>query len=435
MRLKIFTFSFLLLLANTAFAQWIVDSVSMGSASANDQFYRMDNLGAVKSENNRNWHIAFSMSPSDSGSVWANHNTGNSFVKVYNIHKTYAQWASVTLADTATANLCYNYDKGWHQGAFNDLPRPSVFGFGWGTYNMTSHNVIGDSMFIVKADTSFYKVYIHSLISVPMDWDIEVENFATGISYRDTISRGTVYANKNFAYYNLATGTELDREPAKTTWDFVFNRYNTLASIGGPFIPYSVIGVLSNKGVNVVKVNPVHVDSAFAHYDNYVYPWPSNSKMISGIGYDWKVPPAGPPPATWSIPDSMSYFVQNSASPIIYQLQFLGYSGSGSGNILFRKRSFDPTSITDVNSAISSYNFYPNPATQTIHCMLQSKEHSSATWTISDMTGKIVLHTPIALQLGINGYQLSIAHLQSGNYIISIHGNKINVSEKLVVSK
>ena len=86
-----------------------------------------------------------------------------------------------------------------------------------------------------------------------MDYAISVENLNGGPLMTDTISRGTKYADRNFAYYNLATGVDSNREPAKPTWDLVFNRYNTLATQGSVTIPYPVIGALSNKTIKVSK--------------------------------------------------------------------------------------------------------------------------------------------------------------------------------------
>ena len=436
MKRIIFTLITVLSIVNMASAQWSSDSVLMGAGSANDVFYSLKN-GTVKTENNKNWHLAFSMSPSDSGSIWANHNVGNSYVTVYNIHKTYAQWSSVTIADTVGSSVCYNYDKGWFQGALNDLPRPSIFSFGWGTYNLTSHNVIGDSMFIVKADTNYYKVFIHSLISVPMDYAISVENLNGGTLMTDTISRGTKYADRNFAYYNLATGIDSNREPAKPTWDLVFNRYNTLATQGSVTIPYPVIGALSNKTIKVSKANMIHVDSALANLWNlgdYVFPWPADSSKISGVGYDWKTPPAGPPPAGWVVPDSVSYFIEDYPGSC-YQLQFTGYSGSGTGKIYLRKRLVAPVLVNDINSSLSQYEFFPNPVQNQLSIILDSKDNTQANLSIIALNGQVVFAQPVKINQGFNNYTINTSSFSNGHYIISLNGKNIKVNQKITISK
>ena len=426
------TMTAILFMANLASAQCIIDSVKMGPASGNDVFYSLAN-GSVKTEPNKNWHLAFSMSPSDSAAIWANHNAGNSFVKVFNIHKPFSQWSTVTLADTG-ATLCYNYDKGWSQGALNDLPRPSVFSFGWGTYDLVSHNVNGDSMFIVKADTAYYKVFVHQLLSTTMDYIISVENLNGGTTIMDTVSRGTAYTDRNFAYYNLATMTDLNREPSKTAWDIVFNRYNTLATLGTVTTQYPVIGALSNKGVKVSRVPMVHVDTAYAQYPAYTNPWPANSNIISNVGYDWKTPPAGPPPATWTIPDSLSYFIQDKPGNL-YQLQFTGYSGSGSGTIYLGKRLVEPVAVNDVLSTIASYQYYPNPVQNDINIILNSKETSVANLVLTSLSGQILKSSSIKINQGLNNYVINIAALAKGNYLLSVKGNNININQTISVVK
>ena len=47
---------------------WVNDSVSMGTGSGNDVYYSMS-TGTVKSENNKNWHLAFSMKAGDSSAI------------------------------------------------------------------------------------------------------------------------------------------------------------------------------------------------------------------------------------------------------------------------------------------------------------------------------------------------------------------------------
>ncbi|HNB81433.1 MAG TPA: HmuY family protein [Chitinophagaceae bacterium] len=432
MKKSFLTFLSVMALSAPAFSQWMVDSVQMGTNSANDVFYSL-NTGTVKTEDNKNWHLAFSMAPSDSAAIWANHNTGNGYVKVYNIHKSLADWSTVTLADTNGAHECFNRDKGWFQGALNDLPRASVFDFGWGTYDMASHNLYGDSLFIIKANNIFYKVAIDSLQSLAATYYFRVEDLSTpGTTFTDTVMKGTQYANRNFAYYNLATAADTNREPANTDWDLVFNRYNSLVDMGGGPVPYSVIGALSNKGVKVSKAAATHVDTAFKYYGTYVMPWPNDSLSISGVGYEWKsyTPPMGP----WVVPDSISYFV-NDKSGNLYQLQFTGYSGSGSGKIYLRKRMVVPTAVNDIHSVISSYEFFPNPARDVVYFTVQSKENKSGTMRLYNSFGQCLYTTSLSLNQGQNSYSIPVQGLNSGLYFVQLEGEGMNIQHTLSVLK
>ncbi len=348
----------LLSLGSTAFGQWQIDTVKMGASSANDVFYSLA-TGTVKTENGKNWHVAFSLAGApDSGAVWANHNSGNSFVKVYNVHKDLSQWATVTLADTTTSTLSFNNDQGWDQGAFN-MNGSSNTQYGWGHYDFASHDLVGDSIFIVKANGVFYKFAINSLTGTGAssgNWNIQMDTFSGPIMY-DTIKFAN-YTDRHFAYYNFATISDTNREPSKPTWDLVFNRYSTNDPLSGPRPFNSVIGALSNVGVKVAKANAIHVDSAFAHYGDYVYPsWAPDATVISKVGYNWKT---FTPPTTWSVPDSVSYLIQDVLGNL-YQLQFLSYSGSAGGAIELRKRMIIPVVIVDPLIPIHAYDFFPNP--------------------------------------------------------------------------
>jgi hypothetical protein len=408
---------------------WVNDSVSMAAGSGNDVYYSMPG-GTVKSENNTNWHLAFSMNAGDSSSIWANHNTGNAYVKVYNIHKDGSQWANVLLDDTLTGTPCFNWDQKYSQGALNDIPSADPFNFGWGTYSQVTHSVYGDSIFIVKANNVFYKVLIDSLKSTTMTYTVRVGDIVANTTNSYTIAKGAKYANAIFAHFNLATGMDTLREPDNATWDIVFNKYNSLVLLGPPpAIPYSVVGAFGNRGIQFGKAVMVHVDSACNNYGTYTNPWLNS---ISTIGYDWKsfTPPGGP----WVIPDSLSYFIKSKDNNI-YQLQFTGYSGSGSGNIYFRKRIITPTKVGDVYSAISQYSVFPNPAQSTLNVMIDATESNDAAINVMDLTGKIVLSSQVKIQNGINAFTVPVQGLSNGHYMLYVNGKNMQIKEKIVVSK
>jgi hypothetical protein len=71
-------------IATQAQQAWMIDSVSIG-ASAQDEYYSLKN-GSQRIENSKNWHLGFTLSPiGDSAGVWANHQNGNAYTKVFNI--------------------------------------------------------------------------------------------------------------------------------------------------------------------------------------------------------------------------------------------------------------------------------------------------------------------------------------------------------------
>jgi hypothetical protein len=428
---KIFTMFGLLATGFAAQAQlpnWVDDSVSMGPSYGKDIYYSLSN-GSQRIEPNKNWHLGFSLSLLDSGAVWANHNAGASFVKVYNPHKNFAQWATVSLADIATSDSLYNHDQGWHQGAFNDIASPSSTNFGWGVYDQITHSLSGDSVFIIKADTNFYKFCLKKLDAIPMNWAFEyakLTSSGSGVSVIDTVRKQPNFSSNLFAYYNLDSAKSFNREPAIDTWDIQFLRYTTNDPLSGQNLQNTVNGVYLNRGVTAARVQNTEVDSAFVKYSSY-----SRSSILSTIGYNWKIPPST---AGWVVPDSNSYIIKDKIGNI-YQLQFLKFAGSGTGNIYFHKRIIIPLSLKDVNSAIATYNVYPNPSNSVLNIMLEAKRATPAQISISDITGKHIMSKRILINEGVNGFDLPVAQLANGNYMLLINGQSIELSHQFSVSK
>ncbi len=433
MKKLIFTLISVVTLAITAHAQstWIMDSVSLGAGINDDVFYSMG-TGTVRVENNKNWHLGFSLSPiGDSAAIWANHGSGNAYTKVYNIHKDSAQWSTVTLGDTALATLCFNNDKGWYQGAFNNIQSMDPFNFGWGHYlGAPSHAIQGDSIFIVKANGIFYKVFIAKLDAIPaIVWTFTVGDFA-GNDVVHTIAKTPNYTNNLFAHFNLATGADTNREPNINTWDVIFNRYTTDAVGSGQGLNNNVVGVLANKGVKTARAQGVQVDSAFMNYPLYTAAW---SPMISGIGYDWKT--FNQSTFSYSVADSNSYFIRGKDTSVLWQLQFTAYGGSANGNVVFKKRAVWPTAVNDIQSSINSYSIFPIPCDQQLNIVLDAKETAKANITLMDMFGKTILRAAINVNNGLNAYTLPTQSLPNGNYILSINGTSIRINQSIQIVK
>src|SRR4051812_43619917 len=102
MKLKYLLFLGALSLTGTVQAQnWVQDSVIMEPGYATDVFYSMHD-GTAKIEPNKNWHLAFQMTPPGpygNVSILANHVQGK--VKVYPTHvQASGNFGGFTAADT-----------------------------------------------------------------------------------------------------------------------------------------------------------------------------------------------------------------------------------------------------------------------------------------------------------------------------------------------
>jgi hypothetical protein len=73
----------------------------------------------------------------------------------------------------------------------NNKPGVSPFDFGWGKYDPVSHNIVGDSLFIVKANNNFYKLWVKELVSTAMTYTFRVEDMTTNADTTYTHCQGT----------------------------------------------------------------------------------------------------------------------------------------------------------------------------------------------------------------------------------------------------
>lgn len=407
---------------------WIQDSVSMSAGTVTDVFYSLNN-GISKAENNRNYHVAFSMSPIlDSAAVWANHQTSNNFTKVFNPHKDKSQFASVGLGDTTGATLIFNNDKGWFDGAFNHIANSNAFNFGWGTYDPTSHNVYGDSVFIVRAQGTYYKFIIDSLNGFTTTYYFRSENLSTpGTTNSYVIAKTPKYSNSLFAYFDLNNGVDTLREPASSSWDLLFTRYTTDAVGSGQGTNNNVVGVLINKGVKVAKAMAVQEDTAYEYRTTYTV-----DSLISKIGYDWKVFDLAN--NVYNMVDSLSYFVTDKNSDI-WQLDFLSFSGTQTGNISFRKRKVWALAVNDLPATLNQIAIAPNPVNDRMNVIVDAKTAENATIQILDIQGRVLSSKTIKTQAGLNAFELPVTMLSNGQYIVNITGNSWHLSQQISVRK
>jgi hypothetical protein len=409
-------------------AAWSNDSVSMGTSTINDVYYSLSGGSALaKTENNKNWHLAFTMNAGDSSGIWVNHNAGNNFVKVWNIHRDTTQWNSVSLADTATGELLFNNDNGWYSGALNNKPGSSAFDFGWGKYDPITHNIIGDSIFIIRADGDYYKVWIRSLASTAMTYTFTLGHILSNMDSTFVIAKQPKYANNLFAHFDMSMGADTNREPVLDNWDLLLTRYTTNAPGSGPMPNNSVIGVLSNRGVKVAKAAPVHPDTAWNNYTTYIATW---SPMISGVGYNWKTYDQGT--NTWSVEDSTSYFVQDRAGNL-WQMMFTAYSGSATGKVNFSKRMLAPVFVNEVASAVNHYTVFPNPAHTQVQVVIDAKTTTPVQFALTGLNGQVIRRFSAQLQSGLNAFTLP-TDLPAGSYLLSVDGAAVRLREKIAVT-
>lgn len=90
--------------------------------------------------------------------------------------------------------------------------------------------------------------------------------------------------------------------------------------------------------------------------------------------------------------------------------------------------------INDISSRIQSIEVYPNPAQNQTSISFNLLNNEKVTLTVSDMSGKVLMHEVKNLNIGRNTIQLNTSDLASGLYLIKLSaGNSFNTSKLNVI--
>lgn len=429
-------------------AQWVADSVEMGASYANDVYYNV-RTGNDIPKTSDNWDIGFQMTQfAEPGgqlnaSVRANHIKRD--VQVYSLHKKASTtFGTLVPADTMVtlSDQLVNNDTSWGSGAFYNNRSSSLIDYGWGKYDMMTHNLVGDSLYLVKANGVFYQVWIQEYVSFPTNspsigykfryakWD------GTG-NKTDSVKRVAPYNDRINVFYDLATGKIVDNEPPRKDWDILFKQYQKYGQPGGqnPNKLQAYTGVLSNVRVEVAKVTGVDPDTMAANtWGNYTY-----SDSTNAIGDDWKVFNGGT--FTYNLDTMTSYIIKPDTAyhaESYYHIQFTRFDGGfppNTGKVVFRKRLLHTVSVNDVNGETSAnYSMYPNPANNSLNIMIDAKDAVENTrLTVVDMTGRMIHNTPVRIKKGVNAYSVDVANYPTGTYIINVSNGSWSISDRVLV--
>lgn len=393
-----YTFFLLSAMITSAYAQTQVN-VTTGAGYANEVYYNFAN-DVLKTSPRSSWDIAFK-SNQMSVSVIANNGTG---VLVYTWNKgAIGNWETVDTTGMAWKPM-YNSMVDWEYGAFNaNTKTGNQFDYGWGTYNMSTHNITGDSIFIIKlASGNFKKFAIKQKSAIQNVWSFRYANLDGKSDTTITINANN-YKTKTFIHYSIANNSVVNQEP-DTRWQLLFTRYYDFIPV-----PYLVTGVLANTGVKTQQVRGVS-QSNFETYNLSLF-----KDTLSQIGYDWKKINSG---FTYDIAPDIVYFVQDTAGTdkSIWKIYFTGFSGSGTGTYSFIKKNLSTTGVK--NYSERNLTVYPNPASQEINVIHDFSGNTEI--TIYNISGQPVLKSQNSETQGLNKNTLNISTLPAGMYSLHV---------------
>lgn len=401
------------------------DSIIMGSTYVNDVYYSLKK-GITATPPRENWDIAF-RTGIKSSSILTN---GAAGVILYAYPKSDTSgWATLDTTGLYTWKALYNSIKDWENGAF--MANAGTFpDYGWGTYNLTTHKLFGDSLFVIKLpDGSFRKIWIVEKDSPKNKYYVR---YAKLDGSKDTIvmTDCNLYKTKEFVGYSISGNAVVDREPATTDWDLLFTKYVEKISMGpGVFVDYPVMGVLTNDKVYVSEVRGVN-QQTYVDYTAHSF----DSFNISIIGRDWKKSVGQPP--VYSIVDTLVFFLSDKNGDM-YKLYFKGFEdgSSGEGKVSFSTKLLKLNSIQE-NNVATNMMIYPNPATTTnINLVYRFDDVKVFTLDVIDINGRIISTQKIFNKPGLNNVSLSNRNLGKGIYIARVSTGKNILSSRFIVTE
>ncbi|MBA2422639.1 MAG: T9SS type A sorting domain-containing protein [Chitinophagales bacterium] len=394
------------------------DSISMNPGYTDEVYWSLPSGNAGSFPIN-GWELAFRLGLQTS-SIFINSANGVSLFHVPNTDT--SGWATFDTTGITSWKELFNSDTSWEYGAF-DISSTGFPDFSWGDYDLNTHIVTGDSLYIIKLNSSTYK----KLWIIKKDfgnWTFRYANLDNTEDVTVTIN-GADFPNKNFAYYSITNSQTLNSEPDNSAWDLLFTRYLTLLPPDNT--PYLVSGVLTNVGVETAEARPV--DLSTVDLSNYTDSFTSN---ISQIGYDWKY--FDMTLNEYFVEDSLCYFVKSINSDI-YKIVFKSFEGSSTGNISW-EQTFLLTSLSPIQKQLESASVFPNPVTNYFDLIFYARESlSNVDIEVYNVDGRRVMHTLIDANQGLNQKKLTLPELASGVYLVNISTLNDGINLKMVVAR
>jgi len=389
-------------------------SISLQPSYTNQSFYSLEN-GEISNLNNSDWDLAFSTA-NMSSSIRINAGMGTELYS-YPLGDT-TDWNNFNSSNLSNWLPIYNSDTNWFIGAF-DKHSTSMFDMGWGMYSMITHYVTGDSLYAIKTvGGDWKKLWIQKLANG--EYTFKYANLDGSNEINSSVLKAN-YSDKNFVYYSLDQNSVLDREPNSVDWDITFTKYIT--PVQG--MPYGVTGVLSNDGVHVAQADNIPDPNSYNDYSQH----PMMTE-INSIGYDWKSFDMST--FSYSVEPYRCYFVKDLQDKI-WRIIFTSFEGSSTGNIEFNTLEMtSSTSISELQSDISTFEIYPNPITDNNLTVVFDISSDISELNIFDITGKNI-YNEIFNSKGFQAKSISIPNLNNGIYVVTLSSKGSIFQKKLVV--
>ena len=388
-------------------------TVSTAPGSADQVWFKLQD-GTSTTHALAEWDLAFEINGGFTAGVLANTAKG---LELYQAPYAVGEWSAVDTNGMATGwTPLHNSETDWSIGALGQ-GLSGEYDLGWGQYNMITHVVVGDSIYVVRLSSGAWKKLRIDALAGGV-YSFTFANLDGSAEQTGSVNKAD-HAGKNFVYWSLESNALIDREPASADWDLLFTRYIT--NIG---MWYGVTGVLQNKGVQVVQVNglpPAEVGYDFAE------PF---APEINTIGYDWKVFDMGT--FTYVIDDSLTYFVKDVPGNI-WKVVFTAFGGSATGDISFSRELVSAVGVQENAAGSEGIIVFPNPVTDGRAQFVVDATAAEGVLSIVDLGGHMVKEVRTGGFSGLSQRFIDVSGLPQGLYTVRLALGGSLLTTRLVI--
>ena len=398
-------------------AQVVFDAVITGNGYAENVWYSLENDEQGRSAGT-NWQIALATTIAQSSELSAALRFNHKMGKLYTVPGALpANFATIDTAGMVANGELYNSDEKWGEGAFSDVTPTGQFDYGWGQYNMTSHNLEANRIFVIKYNDNTYHKLMISLNTVGKKYTITFSDLNSATATTTEVDYATI-TDRNFVYFSLQDNLMVNREPASSAWDLTFMQY--LATLS-PTMKYTTFGVLTNVGVTAVKVAAVANPSTFVDHISQTF-----SDKINVIGYNWKDAQAQ------TVPADVVYFIKDKSNSIwkVIFTEFKTGSGTSINRNVFSKEKLVNSLGVDAVNAEMFLNVYPNPASSSVSVVVDNQ--SAADMKIVNTLGQVIYQENLPAT-GLQVLNVNVSDFKAGIYHVIVSTDKQISSQKLIV--
>jgi hypothetical protein len=396
------------------------DSVSIGAGNSQMVFYKLSD-GTKTTSSNADWHLALTVRATQFpnaplGGTTIRINEANGVKAIYVPNADAAGFSTLDTTGWQSWRKLHDSDTAIDEGALNSNRGSNIFDFGWGTYNSGTHNVTGDSLYLLQLPSGELKKFLVVDLDKDTAFNLKYANIDNSDLQTLKISKKD-YQGKQFVYLNLLTNAVHDKEPLASAWDLQFLKY--AANDVLPDTAYGVVGVWANKNAKVAEARSV--DVTLNNYQAYTF-----SDNLNAIGWDWKS--FNNQTFQYEIEDSLAYFVQTLGGAV-YKVIFTGYSGSSTGVISFYTEPVSGTTGVEITE-VPAVALFPNPSSNYVNIAVEQNENLRSV-VITDMSGRVLVNATA----GGTFHTINTIDLPNGFYLATINLGGQTVAKRFVVSR